>query len=74
VEFGNADAGIVYRTDAMTSRKVRIVQVIADGPRISYPFAVTAKAQSRDAARRFLAYLTSKPAAAVFRRQGFIVR
>ena len=73
VESGNADAGIVYRTDAMTSKNVRIQQVIVNGPHISYPFAVSANAQSRDGARRFLAYLTSRPAAAVFRRYGFIV-
>jgi len=74
VESGNADAGIVYRTDAMVSKHVRVSREIADGPAISYPFAITANAQSHDAAQRFLDYLRSKRAVAVFRRYGFIIR
>jgi len=73
VESGNADAGFVYRTDAMIGH-ARVAKEITNGPAISYPFAVTTHAESRDAARRFLNYLKSKRAAAVFRRYGFIVR
>jgi len=73
VESGNADAGFVYRTDAMIGH-ARVAKEISNGPAISYPFAVTTHAESRDAARRFLNYLKSKRAAAVFRRYGFIVR
>ena len=75
VESGNADCGIVYRTDALISRHVRIAVELPkdEGPRISYPFAVTTGARSPAAARRFLAYLTSKPALDVFRRYGFLV-
>ena len=72
VESGNVDAGFVYRTDAMISKHVRIAREIKDAPPISYPFAITAHAQSAEAARRFLAYLQSEPAFAVFRRLGFI--
>jgi len=73
VETGNADAGFVYRTDALVGH-ARIAREITSGPAISYPFAVTTHAESRDGALRFLNYLKSKPAAAVFRRYGFIVR
>jgi len=73
VGSGDADAGFVYRTDAMISRNVRVAREITNGPAISYPFAITANATSRDAALRFLAYLKSAPAIAVFRRYGFIV-
>lgn len=75
VESGNADCGIVYRTDALISKHVRVaVEVPKDeGPDISYPFAVTTNAQSPAAARRFLAYLTSKPALDAFRRYGFLI-
>ena len=75
VGSGNADCGIVYRTDALISKHVRVaVEVPKDeGPHISYPFAVTTSARSPAAARRFLAYLTSKPALDVFRRYGFLV-
>jgi ABC-type molybdate transport system substrate-binding protein len=58
----------------MVSKRVRVAREIVDGPAISYPFAITANAQSHDAAQRFLDYLRSKPAVAIFRRDGFIIR
>jgi molybdate transport system substrate-binding protein len=75
VEAGNADAGIVYKTDARTSAKVRVAYEVprAEGPRIAYPFAVVAGTRHPEAARRFLAYLESPAAAAVFERYGFIL-
>lgn len=76
VESGNVDAGIVYRTDAGISKKVRVAYEVpeAEAPDISYPFAVLADAERREAARRFLDYLASPPSLAVFRRYGFLVR
>ena len=76
VETGNADAGIVYRTDAGISRKVRVAFEVprAEGPRISYPFAVTAGSRRPEAARRFLAYLESPAALAIFQRYGFLIQ
>jgi molybdate transport system substrate-binding protein len=73
---GNVDAAIVYRTDALTSNRVRIAWEVPAGvgPAISYPFAVTANAREAGAARRFLTYLQSKPARDAFRRAGFLVR
>jgi molybdate transport system substrate-binding protein len=75
VETGNADAGIVYKTDAGISEQVRIAYEVprAEGPRISYPFAVIAGSKRREAARRFLAYLESPAALAVFARYGFLI-
>ena len=75
VESGNVDAGIVYKTDAALSRKVRVAFEVpaAEGPKISYPFAVLAQSQRPEAARRFLAYLESEKALAVFRRRGFLI-
>jgi molybdate transport system substrate-binding protein len=75
VESGNVDAGIVYRTDAGISKKVRIAYEVpqADAPKISYPFAVLAESERREAARRFLDYLVSPPSLAVFRKHGFLV-
>ena len=58
VESGNVDAGIVYRTDAA----------------ISYPFALVKGAPRETEARRFLAYLGSPAARAVFVRYGFLVK
>lgn len=75
VEQGNADAGIVYKTDAGISKKVRIAFEVplAEGPQISYPFAVIAGSRNAEAARRFLAYLESPAALGVFARYGFLV-
>jgi molybdate transport system substrate-binding protein len=75
VESGNVDAGIVYKTDAGISKKVRIAYEVpkAEAPNISYPFAVLADSERKEAARRFLDFLISPPSLAVFRKYGFLV-
>jgi molybdate transport system substrate-binding protein len=75
VESGNADLGIVYKTDAGISKKVRIAYEVpvAEGPKISYPLAVISESTRQDAARRLLAYLASDAALDVFRKYGFLV-
>jgi molybdate transport system substrate-binding protein len=75
VEQGNVDAGIVYRTDAMVSKKVRVVSIAPEklhAP-IRYPVAVVARSRNKSAARRFAAYLGSTPSGKVLRRFGFVV-
>jgi molybdate transport system substrate-binding protein len=76
VEAGNAEAGIVYKTDAGISKKVKIAYELpqAEGPKISYPFAVIAATKNAAAARRFLTWLESPPARDVFRKYGFLLR
>ena len=75
VESGNVDAAIVYKTDARIARHTRVAYEVprAQGPRISYPFAVLRDAENRAAAMRFHAYLRSKPALDVFKKHGFLV-
>ncbi|HET9228583.1 MAG TPA: molybdate ABC transporter substrate-binding protein [Thermoanaerobaculia bacterium] len=75
VESGNADAGIVYKTDAGISKKVKIAYEVprAEAPEISYPFAVLADSKRQEAARRLLDWLTSPAALAVFRKYGFLI-
>lgn len=75
VEAGNADAGIVYKTDAAISKKVRVAFAVprGEGPAISYPCAVLREAPSPEAARRFLSHLGSREAQDVFVRHGFLV-
>ncbi len=68
VLHGNADTAIVYATDS------RLGVVIEDGPPISYPAAVLRNAKNGAAARRFLEFLQSRDAAAIFRKYGFIVK
>jgi molybdate transport system substrate-binding protein len=74
IELGNADAAIVYRTDALISKKVRIAYAVpaADGPRIAYPLAVIKESKHADAARKFTAFLASAEARAVFAKYGFL--
>lgn len=73
VEAGNVDAAIVYKTDALISRRVQIAYEVVKGPRISYPFAVVAETKHPRAARRFLTYLRSPAALATFAKYGFVI-
>ena len=74
VEAGNADAGIVYKTDALISKKVKIAHevAVADSPKISYPLAVLKDSKQGDAARKFATYLAGPEAGAVFKKYGFL--
>jgi len=75
VESGNVDAGFVYVTDAAISKKVKVAFAVpaADAPRISYPLALLQDAPQPAAAKKFLAYLDSSAATAVFKQLGFLV-
>lgn len=75
VESGNVDAGIVYKTDAAISTKVKVVFEVAakDSPKISYPMALVKESRQPEAARKFLAHLAGPEAGAVFARRGFIL-
>ena len=70
VARGEAPLGIVYRTDALVEKKVRILAVFPAGshPPITYPAAATA---SSTGGAGFIAYLKQPAAQAVFRKFGF---
>ncbi len=72
VESGNVDAGIVYRTDAAISSRVRVALEVPAGeaPRIVYPAALLAASRG-PAARAFYEHLRSPAAREVFERLGF---
>lgn len=74
VEAGNADVGIVYKTDALISKKVKVVYEVtaAEGPNISYPLAVLKGSKNVESALAFAAYLGSSEAVAVFSKYGFL--
>lgn len=76
VESGNADAGFVYKTDALISKKIKIAYTVPaeDAPKVSYPFAVVKETTDLAASKKFLAYLGSKDSLAVFSEFGFIVQ
>lgn len=73
VETGNADAGFVYRTDALTSKKVKIVLTIASWAHdeIVYPEGIVKETKHPDEAKLFYQYLQGKEATAVFVQYGF---
>ncbi len=73
VETGNADAGLVYATDARTSSRVRVVAVAPDSmhDRIVYPAAVIKASHNEAAARKFIEFLSSRKAKAIFAKYGF---
>jgi molybdate transport system substrate-binding protein len=75
VEAGAAEAGVVYRTDALASRRVRILFEVpaSDGPRISYPAAALLGRPHLETARRVVAWLAAPEAAVTFERLGFLV-
>ena len=73
VEVGNADAGIVYRTDALSSDTLRVVHAVEaelHSP-IVYPAVALSDSSNREEVTRYLDYLSSQEAASVFRGFGF---
>ncbi len=54
IEAGNAEAGFVYLTDALLSKKVKVAVAVprAEGPAITYPVAVLKAAKSPGEARK----------------------
>ena len=71
VDRGEAPLGIVYETDAMIDKNVRVVDVFpaTSHPPIVYPIALTTNAKA-DAAK-FVAYLASPAADVTFKAYGF---
>jgi len=75
VETGNADAGLVYSTDAQASGKVRVVAAAPESAHdpIVYPAAVVKGSRGEEAARKFVEYLGSPAAQQIFVRYGFTI-
>ncbi len=75
VATGNADAGIVYATDALASGKVRVVATAPEGTHdpIVYPEAAIRTGHNEVAARTFVEYLSTPVAKAIFMKHGFTI-
>jgi molybdate transport system substrate-binding protein len=73
VESGNVDAGIVYKTDSLISKKVKIAVEIpaSEGPKISYPVAVLKSSKETQRAKKLEEYLAGNAARSVFEKFGF---
>ena len=76
VETGDADAGVVYATDAAISDKVKVAAVAPDDTHkpIIYPAAVLKDAKNMNEAKDFLAFLQTDAAKKVFEKYGFTVK
>jgi len=75
VETGNADAGLVYATDAQSSKKVRVVATAPESTHdpIVYPVAVVKGSRNEETSRRFVEFLRSPIAQAIFVKHGFTI-
>jgi len=74
VESGNAEAGFVYKTDALISKRVKIAIEVpqADGPKITYPVAVLKDAKQPEAAKALVKFLAGPEAQKVFAKFSFL--
>ena len=73
VESGNADAGVVYVTDAKISAQVKQVATAPSNLHspIVYPIAVVKASRNQNAAKTYAQFLTTEQPKQVFRRYGF---
>lgn len=73
VESENADAGIVYKTDAMLSDKIKIIAKASDESHkpVVYPAAIIADTKSLNESKKFIEFLKSKKAQSIFIKFGF---
>ncbi|WP_019851400.1 molybdate ABC transporter substrate-binding protein [Desulfitobacterium sp. PCE1] len=73
VETGNAEAGVVYKSDAQGSTKVKVVEAFpADSHKaITYPAGIVSATKEKEAANAFLTYLKGSEAQYIFAKYGF---
>ena len=77
VERGECEVGIVYRTDALISKKVRIIGTFPDASHhpIVYPLALTKQGQQRIAAIQFAKFIEHDPQAKnILQHYGFKIK
>ena len=75
VARGEAPFGIVYQTDAVAEKNVKIVDTFPEETHapIVYPIGVTASSLKADAATAFIAFLKTPEGQAHFSQQGFTI-
>jgi molybdate transport system substrate-binding protein len=75
VERGEAEAGIVYSTDAMITKAVEVVHEFdpATYDKIVYPLVLLKAAEGNERAVKFYEFLGSEAAAGVFKKHGFVM-
>ncbi|HEY2494995.1 MAG TPA: molybdate ABC transporter substrate-binding protein [Paenibacillus sp.] len=75
VETTNVDAGFVYKTDALTSDKVKIAFAVdpATYAKIEYPVGIVKATKHSKEAEEFYTFLQSSPALDIFVKYGFSI-
>ncbi|WP_282173424.1 molybdate ABC transporter substrate-binding protein [Cytobacillus firmus] len=73
VETNNVDAGIVYKTDALISEKVNIVETAEENSHdpIIYPLGVIKDTSHPEEAKLFYDYLQNEKSMGIFKEYGF---
>ncbi|MGL5437884.1 MAG: molybdate ABC transporter substrate-binding protein [Lachnospiraceae bacterium] len=74
VAEGSADAGIVYATDAATTDKVVVIAEAPEGSleqKVIYPVGIVSESENKEAAQKFVEFLQTGEALAVFEKYGF---
>ncbi|MDR0600887.1 MAG: molybdate ABC transporter substrate-binding protein [Treponema sp.] len=74
VAEGSAEAGVVYATDAASTKKVTIIEELPDGllsGKVIYPAGMIASSAHPEEAALFIDFLESEEGLAVFRGYGF---
>lgn len=73
VETGNVDAGIAYWTDAQSSDKVKVIDILPNDTHedIVYPAGVISLSKKKAEAIEFYEYLCSDEAMRIFEKYGF---
>ena len=72
VQLGEADAGIVYTSDAVAAAELNTIEIPAElNVLAEYPIAVLAQSPNTDLANAFIAYVLSAEGQAVLQKWGF---
>jgi molybdate transport system substrate-binding protein len=74
VAAGSAEVGIVYATDAATTKNVDVIAELPDGllsNKVIYPIGMTAAAAHPQEAQLFIDFLASDEGLGVFKAYGF---
>ena len=73
VERGEAPLGIVYQTDALIDKNVRVVDVFPDDTHLPIVYPIALGSGAKAGAAEFSSYVQSPAADIVFKRYGFMV-
>jgi molybdate transport system substrate-binding protein len=75
-ERGEVDGAFVYRTDALQSKRARILFTVPQElyPRVTYPMGMTASGARKSDAQAFYRFLQSGEARAILVKYGFAAR